>query len=94
MSAAPRVQVGPPGSSSARSYQTLSMWIVYAHPKDDPEAFVARRWELAEAGGMEPTMVVIRDDDLGRLRSVLRARGLFHLSRDPVDDPVIVEVWL
>lgn len=94
MTAAPRVPVGPPGSSSAKSYQTLSMWVVYAHPKDDPDVFVARRWELGQAGGLEPTMVVMRDADLERLRGVLRARGLFHLARDPADDPVIVEVWL
>lgn len=93
MTAAPRVPVGPPGSSSARGYQPLAMWVVYRHPKDDPEAFVARRWEMGLTG-MAPTMVVMRDGALEPLQLAMRARGLFRLERDPRDDPVIVEVWL
>lgn len=70
----------------------VSMWIVYDHPSDCPEYFVARRWESSAEGSVgTPDTVMSRD--LERLRDALPP-GLTRLERDIEDDPVILEVWL
>lgn len=83
----------PAGGSAAASYKPLAMWTVYDHPKDHPDVFVARRFELQD-GTMTPTGAVQQHQDLAQLRLDMRASGLFCLKRAPSDDPVIVEVWL
>lgn len=67
----------------------LSMWVIYDHPTDYPEWFVARQWL-----GEEPTGKAVFSNDLEVLRQHMRDRGLGCLTRMPDDDPVIVEVWL
>jgi hypothetical protein len=68
---------------------TLDIWVVYDHPLDWPDYFVARRW-----ASETPTGDMILDKDLERLRAALEARGLVHLDRMEGDDPVILETWL
>lgn len=70
----------------------LSMWIIYDHPLDFPQYFVARRWE-AHPGRPMPTDDLMMAEDLGDLRDAL-PEGLYPLARDEMDDPTIVEVWL
>ena len=75
----------------------LSMWTVYDHPRDWPQWFVARRWEI-RAGEVAP----VRTDDMvfGRTLEIVRMHidritpGLFRLPRQPGDDPVVVETWV
>jgi hypothetical protein len=69
------------------------MWTVYDHPKDFPHSFVARRFEVAKAVSW-PTDDILVSGDLDMLRDELAARGLTPITRDPDDDPKIVEVWL
>ena len=70
---------------------SLSMWVIYDHPKDFPDGFIARRHEATRTGP-HPT------DDIKTAASLLRrelaSQGLTRLTRDPDDDPKIVEVWL
>lgn len=68
---------------------TLSLWTIYDHPRDFPNNYVARRFELEQ-----PTSDVILSSDLESLRAELMARGLVCLTRNPADDPVILETWL
>jgi hypothetical protein len=71
----------------------LSMWTVYDHPKDFPDNFIARRSEI---GSGEPLPVMTADVVTGNLdliRKSMEMCGLYCLSRDPSDDPVIVETW-
>jgi hypothetical protein len=71
----------------------LSMWTVYERPKDYPCGFIARRFEVA---GPTPkaTGQVIKSVDIDPIRMKLRRAGLVCLTRDPNDEPQIVECWL
>jgi hypothetical protein len=70
----------------------MEMWVIYDHPIDAPDLFIARKWIIGE-GVHEPTSETRGSDDLEALRTML-PRGLVHLDRDPEDDPKILEVWL
>jgi hypothetical protein len=72
--------------------QHLPMWVVYNHPKDFPEGFIARL-HLAVDGRTLPTAAVQRAGTLAELRDLL-PRGLVRIARNPQDDPVILETWL
>lgn len=65
------------------------MWVVYDHPTDFPDHFVARRWD-----GLQATDDTIKSDQLGTVRFALRQLGLVCLARQEGDDRNIVEVWL
>lgn len=68
----------------------LPAWVIYDHPADVPDAFVARLWL-----GSEPTLEIILADTLEAARSAVHLRGGRHwVPRFEVDDPAIVEVWL
>jgi len=66
--------------------------VVYNHPKDFPEGFIARL-HLAVDGRTLPTAAVQRAGTLAELRDLL-PRGLVRIARNPQDDPVILETWL
>lgn len=72
----------------------LSMWVVYDHPSDFPDWWVARRWDIV-TGVNEPVNsgVVFTARTLSGLRDLL-PEGLYRMDRNPQDDPAIVEVWL
>jgi hypothetical protein len=69
--------------------QELPMWVVYDHPSDFPNNYVARRWH-----GERATSDLMVCPDLEVIRRQLRLRGLYKLDRWEGDDPMIVEVWL
>lgn len=70
----------------------LPMWTIYEKPKDFPDSYVARMFEVAK----EPvaTHHTIRSDQLEPLRAAFAQAGLVCMARSPEDDPKIVEVWL
>ena len=72
---------------------TLSMWTIYDHPKDYPDTYVARRWEVGPTGAMA-TRVLMTSEDLGWLREQMEDMGLTCLARVDGDDSKIVETWL
>ncbi len=69
--------------------ELLNMFVVYDHPKDYPAHFVVRRFEYDR-----PTDDVQLFASLHDLRLMMMYRGLSCLTRNPEDDPVIVETWL
>ena len=71
----------------------VSMWTVYDHPTDYPEYYVARLFEVT-AGRTKITTTVLVANSLDTIRSEMRQRGLVCMSRQPEDDPKIMEVWL
>jgi len=77
---------------------SVSMWVIYDHPKDYPKNFVARRWVVAGTGVGKPcpTQDEKLADTLHELRESLRSQhpGLTVIPRDQGDDPVIVESWI
>ncbi len=67
----------------------LTVWVVYDHPKDFPDTFVARRFD-----GEDATAELIVCTDLETIRQELQAKGLVRFARDEQDDPKILESWL
>ncbi len=71
----------------------LDLWTIYARPKDYPDHFVARRWEVRHSGPT-PTAEVIVSGDLEQIRDAMRARRLTCIGRKPADEAQIVESWI
>jgi hypothetical protein len=74
--------------------ELLPMWTVYDHPKDFPNSFVARLWNVGVGGSPIATNEVLVFPELEAIRLRMRNRGLTCLARSEYDDPNIVEVWL
>lgn len=71
----------------------LPMFVVYDHPSDYPDTFVARA-HLTGKGRAEPTAFAIRATELDAIQTAMEALGLVKLDRFPQDDPVILETWI
>jgi hypothetical protein len=71
----------------------MIMWIIYDHPKDCPDKWVARMWKFDRTHYV-PTSDVLTAAKLDTLRSQMMQHGLVCIARDPADDPTIVEAWL
>lgn len=71
----------------------LSMWTVYDHPRDYPEGYIARRWDIGKNTSL-PTADVIRAKNLRTIRDKMTNMGLVKLMRSDGDDPTIVESWI
>jgi hypothetical protein len=71
----------------------LSMWTIYDHPKDFPNHYVARLYQV-DKQGPRASATVVAAETLEALRRPLRNIGLTRLPRDPSDDPVIIETWV
>jgi len=74
----------------------LNLWTVYKNPKDYPGAYVARRFETDQ-----PTGECYAHVELNRVREWVIEQSLalnhcytFCLTREPGDDPCILEVWM
>jgi hypothetical protein len=76
------------------SRNILPMWVVYDHPKDWPEFYVARKWMTGGSPDGTPTDHVIMDRDLENLRRTLWRLHLVKLDRMEGDNPVILETWI
>jgi hypothetical protein len=68
---------------------TLYLWVVYDHPRDHPEYFVARLWD-----GDKATDFAMLCPELRPLQQRLEQQGLVRMPRAPDDDPAILESWL
>lgn len=68
--------------------QVLSMWTVY----DRPEGTVACRWEVV--AGVTTLTEDQMEGTISSLRTILGARGLYRLDRQPDDDPSVLETWI
>lgn len=70
----------------------LWMWVIYDHPKDFPDFYVARPQMID--GDRTQYGEGLAHKDLDRLRALMAEQGRVCLARHPDDDPVIVECWL
>jgi hypothetical protein len=68
------------------------LWMVYDHPKDCPEHFVARRFVIAP-GRAEATGDIRIGVTLDELHAAL-PEGLQRVGPTPNDPGVVLEVWL
>lgn len=72
------------------------IWVVYDHPIDFPDQFVARKFL-----GINPTDDYYSDKSLAAVREWIYSEaskcGLgqpYRMPRHPNDDPVILETWM
>jgi hypothetical protein len=71
----------------------LPMWVVYDHPSDFPDQYIARQ-HIVGIEGNKVTDRTMGSDQLEKVRAALRNLGLVRIDRSPEDDPAIMEVWL
>jgi hypothetical protein len=76
----------------AMSDEVLKMWVIYDHPRDFPDCFVARLWHV-KAGVTEATIAIRAAGTLSEVRGML-PMGLVNIGRRIADEPQIVEVWV
>jgi hypothetical protein len=72
---------------------TLTMYVIYDHPIDFPNHYVARRHFVLGGGRTNVDPACLISSSLEKLRACL-PDGLYCLGRYPDDDPKILEVWL
>jgi hypothetical protein len=79
---------------SDQPHKQLPMWVVYDHPLDYPDGFIARLWMSLPKP--QPTTETLTAPTLEGLRNKIRKRAPWTtlLMRSPEDDPAIIEVWL
>lgn len=71
----------------------LSIWTIYDHPKDYPDCFVAREYQIVD-GLTTATENFMACPTLEVLRGHFIEIGLTCIARSADDDPAIVESWL
>jgi hypothetical protein len=66
-------------------------WVIYEHPEDYPDKYVARRFVDGE-----PTDTCIVNDSVWFIRVVIAHNypGFFRVSPSVNDPPWVYEVWL
>lgn len=81
-----------------RAAGQLPGWVIFWNTSDFPGEHVARLFAMSAAGN-EATPYLLkcpRTDRTGleQFRTIFADMGLTPISRNPSDDPVIVETWL
>ena len=66
----------------------LTNWVIYDHPRDYRQGFIARKFV-----GIEPTQETIKGE-LGEIRRVLAEAGFVKIPRDINDPTVVLESWI
>jgi hypothetical protein len=76
-------------------HSALDIWVIYDHPRDQPELFVVRR-QRALLGSdhiiIDPNSYGFKELETARLW--LEQKGLANIGRFDADDPKIVECWI
>lgn len=70
----------------------ISMWVIYDHPRDYPDAFVVRRHDVYRGSTSQPTGEYYLAASLEEARQYVPP-GLFYQPRYEQDDACIAEVW-
>lgn len=78
---------------------SYKIWVVYNHPKDYPDDFIARLWEVQDHQlplfpVLTPTKETIISKDYNEIRKQLRAKGLWRLPAVEEEDLCIIEKWV
>jgi len=70
----------------------LSIWTVYDRPKDHPEGFIARQFEITAGRAKATDSRLV--GPLESIRHALGSAGLVCLPRHQNDEPHVVESWI
>lgn len=65
-----------------------AMIVIYDHPKDYPNSYVARIWDMNK-----PTNVAVINERLDLLRNLI-PKDMGCIERFETDDPCLLEIWL
>lgn len=72
----------------------MEMWVIYDHPLDYPDCFIARRWIVTRHSVTpEATEEIFTSTNLNELRLKLPS-GFIRTERAIADDPKIIETWI
>ena len=72
----------------------LDIWVIYDHPRDQPEFYIVRRQRATNTGSILHDVRSYGFRELEHARAWLRQQGLTPLARMDEDDPVIIETWI
>lgn len=73
--------------------RNLNLWTIYEHPRDAPEHFVLRRWEIVGDPPAPEPREASKHDTLAQARAAVPL-GLIRMARDEKDDLAIVETYI
>jgi hypothetical protein len=65
-----------------------AMIVIYDHPKDYPNSYVARIWDMDK-----PTNVVVANENIYVLRKLI-PKNMGCINKFETDDPCMLEIWL
>jgi hypothetical protein len=80
------------GQWEASQRGQLTIWTIYDRPKDHPEGFIARRFEVGEGKTVATADTI--NGKLDDIRMALERAGLVNIRRQEGDEPQIVESWI
>jgi len=78
--------------STSRAHLEMQQWVIYRHPRDYPDKYVARLWGVWQ-GEIVATDEMALAETLQQIRRMIPP-GLYCLGRFEDDDPCILEVWI
>lgn len=73
----------------------LRVYVIYDHPRDYPDHFVLRAWDVAGSVPVPiPELQTRLAATLDEARGHLPPDWLVNIGRQPDDDVAILEVWI
>ena len=72
----------------AENTYKLPIIVIYKKPRDYPDNYVARLWDI-----LQPTEIFTIADSLNDIHLSIPL-GMVRMNRCPGDDPCIVETWI
>lgn len=73
--------------------ECLWQLVIYDHPRDFPDWFVARWWRVT-TGAIQPAPIRCLCGTLEEAREIAEVQGMCRMDRLQGDDPCILEVWI
>lgn len=70
----------------------LPQFVVYDHPEDFPQGYVARLWLTLPEN--VATAFTMRCVELAPIQDFLESLGMVKLYRSPDDQPHVLETWI
>ena len=71
-----------------RKWTRMPIIAIYKHPKDYPDKYVARVFDIDR-----PTFLAVTADTLEEIRGCV-PEGMHRVPRSQNDDPTVVESWI
>ena len=80
------------------NHDALSIWQIFDRPRDYPDGFIARRFDVfcegPRRGETSATDDTIKSTNLEYIRSIMMQKFLHRMPRLRGDPPFLVECWI